>query len=130
MATKPPIGIPYAEAGVLSADLEGLLSQMIDAWNTDPVEDADEFVGGWARSIMTELDIADTYYLTCPECDKRLPSGGGTEDEVTKGAGDRYARHYAWQHTKARLGTVPSDLARSRLTWAGKDQLGKDHDDA
>ena len=99
------IGIPYAEAGVLSSDLEGLLSQVIDAWNTDPVEDADKFVGGWARSILAELRVTDSYYVICPECGKRIFGVGRTEDEVTKGAGIKYARHYAWKHTKERLGS-------------------------
>jgi hypothetical protein len=102
------IGIPYAEPGVFSSDLEDLLARLVEELHDEGY--GPEFEANWAQTIMAQLDIADTYYVTCPECGKRLPSGGGTEDEVTKGAASRYARHYAWAHTKARLGTVPSSL--------------------
>ena len=114
MTPRPTFGIPYAKAGVLSNDLEGLLSRLIDAWTGDgvnePVRDADHFIGTWARTILTELKVTDAYYVTCPECGKRIYGAGRTEDEVTKGAGIKYARHYAWHHTRERLGSNLSAL--------------------
>lgn len=122
MTTKPTIGIPYAKPGVLSSDLEQILARLVGEILDEGY--GPEFEANWAQTIMAELKVADAYFVTCPECDQRIYGAGGTEDEVTKSTASKYARHYAWQHTKARLGTVPSDL------WAGVDQLGKDHDDA
>ena len=102
---RKTIGIPYAEAGMLSSELEELLDQMVDAWQNNPVEDVDEFYQAWAVMMLKSLKITDRYFVTCPECDKKLYGSGRTEDEITKGAGVRYARHYAWAHTKERLGS-------------------------
>lgn len=112
---RPKIGIPYAEAGMLSSVIEELLDQVVNAWvgdgvNEPDIEDVDEFYQAWARTILSELKIADAYYLTCPECGKRIVGAGRTEDQVTKGAGDKYARHYAWMHTKEGLGSNLSNL--------------------
>jgi hypothetical protein len=108
MTDRPTIGIPYAKPGVLSSDLEELLARLVEEMHDEGYGPG--FEANWAQTILSELDIPDRYYVTCPVCDKRIGSGGGTEDEVTKGTASKYARHYAWQHTKARLGTVPSSL--------------------
>jgi hypothetical protein len=85
--------------------LEELLDQLVDAWQNQPVEDVDEFYQAWARMILKSLEVHDAYFVICPVCGKKLYGSGRTEDEITKGAGKRYARHYAWAHTGERLGT-------------------------
>lgn len=105
MATE--YGIPYAKAGVLSSDLEELLAQMVEEIQNEGYHP--EFYEAWARMILSSLKIPEAYYVTCPECDKRIDGAGRTEDEVTKCAGIKYARHYAWAHTEGHLGTVPGD---------------------
>lgn len=110
---EKPIGIPYAQPGMRSSALEELLNTLIEElWDEGY---GPEFEANWARTILTELEIHDAYFVTCPECGKKLSDqeferfdlhgSGRTEDAITKGAGKRYARHYAWAHTDERLGT-------------------------
>ena len=100
------IGIPYAKPGMRSSTLEELLNQLIEELHDEGY--GPEFEANWAKTIMSELGINDAYFVTCPECDEKLYGKAkwpGTEDDITKSANVRYARHYAWKHTKERLGS-------------------------
>ncbi len=97
------IGIPYAKPGMRSSTLEELLNQLIEELHDEGY--GPEFEANWAKTILGELEVNDRYFVTCPECDKKLYGSGRTEDDITKGANVRYARHYAWAHTGQRLGT-------------------------
>jgi hypothetical protein len=113
------IGIPYAKPGMLSSDLEELLAELVGEMHDEGY--GPEFEANWARTILSSLKIPDAYYVTCPECDKRIEGKGRTEDEVTKCATVKYARHYAWQHTKERLGANLSNLEVAASSAEGSD---------
>ena len=101
------MGIPYAKPGMRSSTLEELLNRLVEELHDEGY--GPEFEANWARSILTELEVHDAYFVTCPVCSKKLYGPvrriAATEDTVTKGANARYARHYAWAHTDERLGS-------------------------